>query len=225
MTTYVKELDDVMPHENPSAYLGSWRAMEDMYNEHYPTIASIGISNFDKNQLDTLLQSAKIKPHIYQGNLEMTSELIPLLRQHNIHPQKYGVFNTLTSQRPIRKLDLARRHLVSLTHEINAKIKDDDNELIFPETILISHFVENLVGIKVHTTSIRELIQSSPEKVLQTYDKSSTNNNMESANNDVTLHVLNLCDHPINEKEEEHQIIKSNEKVHVEFHNKRLDNQ
>ena len=120
-------------------------------------------------------------------------------------------FNALTFQRPTRKLDLARRHLVSLDHEINGKTKDDDNELIFPETILTSHFVENLVGIKVHATSTRELTQSSPEKALQTYDKSSINNNMESTHNDRMLHVLNLCKHPMNEKEEEHQIVKANE--------------
>ena len=83
---------------------------------------------------------------------------MPLLHQHNVHPQKHGAFNTLAYQWPALDLDLDKRDLESLAHEINTKIKDDGNELIFPEIILMSYFFENLVGIKAHTTSMRELM-------------------------------------------------------------------
>merc|ERR1712151_1353175 len=63
LPTNVKELGDDVPHKNPMAYLKSWHAMEDMYQEHYPTLASIGVSNFEENDLSILLESARIKPH------------------------------------------------------------------------------------------------------------------------------------------------------------------
>ena len=64
--TYAKYLDDLTPYENHYACLRSWCALEDMCNEHFTTITSSGMSSFDKNQLDTLLQLAKTKPHVCQ---------------------------------------------------------------------------------------------------------------------------------------------------------------
>jgi len=213
----VKEAGKTIPHENPFAFLGSWRAMEEMYNEHFPTIASIGVANFELDQMEILLQSATIKPHIYQGNLEMTTLALPLLRDHKIHPQLYGVFRALTSQQPVAKIDVARRHLITLANEMSSKEADSK---IVPATLLLSFLLQRSSGIMVRISSKNYLTQNSPKNILE------VPTSLTSTQHDRLLHILDSIQYHWKAIEEKnYKVEAANEKVHVSFYNKLPRNQ
>jgi len=209
----VRELKDIEPHKNPNAYLPSWHAMEDMYNEHFPVLASIGISNFETDDLNILIQSARIKPHVFQGNLETVSQVLPILREYNIHPQCFGILGALTSQRPVPKLDVARRQLMTLAEELNAP---DENEEFktHPSSVLLSFLMKRNIGVMARTSSLQNLAYNSPQQVLEVPDLTHAQGNR-------VLHVLDSIQYHWNLEEENNKFVKSGEKVHVSFHNMR----
>jgi len=57
-------LDLYLIHRPRGDVKGSWKAMEELYNEG--KIKAIGVSNFDNKQLDDLIANSKIKPAINQ---------------------------------------------------------------------------------------------------------------------------------------------------------------
>ena len=71
------------PHLKKDAWKDSWKALEDVYEEFAmarkidekevmrPIIASIGVSNFDFNDMRALKDIAKVQPHIYQGSFSL----------------------------------------------------------------------------------------------------------------------------------------------------------
>lgn len=46
----------------------SWQALEDLY-EKEERIASIGVANFDLDDVERLMQISRVKPHVYQGRV------------------------------------------------------------------------------------------------------------------------------------------------------------
>jgi len=209
LPSHVKEAGETIPHENAFAFLGSWRAMEDMYNMHFPTIASIGVSNFDEEQLQMLLQSARIKPHTYQGNFEIAYKNLDVLRHHQIHTQLYGVFSSLTSERKVKKLDVARRQLVSLAGEISTEERD-----VYPASLLLSFLLKESMGVMVRTSSLDNLMQNSPKSLLQ------VPNELSVVQSDRLVHILDSIQyHWKEEEEDEEKFAEADEKVHVSFHN------
>lgn len=74
----VKELGTAPHLDKENAWKDSWKALEDLYIEHAPkregkksvnepVIASIGVSNFELEDMKALKDLARIPPHIYQG--------------------------------------------------------------------------------------------------------------------------------------------------------------
>ncbi|KAJ3130487.1 hypothetical protein HK098_000052 [Nowakowskiella sp. JEL0407] len=73
--------------------LGSWRALERLYKEHQ--IRSIGISNFNIQHLQNLMENCEILPHVNQVELHPLynqSSLREYCRNHNIFVQAYSSF-------------------------------------------------------------------------------------------------------------------------------------
>lgn len=55
--------------DDPPPFVGSWKAMEEAYRDPINPIVSIGVSNFDLKDLDTLETHASIIPHLLQDNV------------------------------------------------------------------------------------------------------------------------------------------------------------
>ena len=114
---YVKDIGPP-PHLDTNLSWGaSWRALEDLYDPSsevsdsgdsgsdeeekknpYPnmTIESIGVSNFELGDLEGLMAGARIKPHIYQGNIWVAlydRGIMTTIRDNNVHFQAYNVMN------------------------------------------------------------------------------------------------------------------------------------
>jgi len=66
----VTYLDLVLVHFPHDNYSDTYKGLEDAYNQKL--VHSIGISNFNKAQIDTLLKTAKVKPAVNQINVHPT---------------------------------------------------------------------------------------------------------------------------------------------------------
>jgi diketogulonate reductase-like aldo/keto reductase len=92
LPNHVKEAGP-SPNENPDAWKESWKALEDMYlSDDYP-IASIGVSNFQLHEIESMESFARIHPHILQVNmwsLLYDSHLIDYCHKRRIHVQSYN---------------------------------------------------------------------------------------------------------------------------------------
>jgi len=74
-----------------------WRFLEDAYEEG--KIRAIGVSNFHERHLDSLLETARIKPmvnQIYLSPSDMQEEVVACNEKHGILTQAYSPFGTGT---------------------------------------------------------------------------------------------------------------------------------
>jgi len=89
------------PHlEKDTAWKQSWRALEDMYTaqDEYPMIESIGVSNFQLNDMEEFEHFALIRPHVLQMNvwsLLNDPDLIDYCQHHEIHVQVYNTMRMI----------------------------------------------------------------------------------------------------------------------------------
>eukprot|EP00977_Amphora_coffeiformis_P011952 scaffold2917_cov191-Amphora_coffeaeformis.AAC.45 len=96
------------PHLDPDhAFVESWRALEDLYEASSSPSAdvplvSIGVSNFDLDDLKLLEENARIMPHIIQLNVwavVFDPHLMEYCQRHQIHVQVYNVMNGIVGSR------------------------------------------------------------------------------------------------------------------------------
>jgi len=155
---HIKQAGD---HPTRYSYLASWRAMEHFYLENQPLIGSLGVANFDSDDLSILVEASRIKPSIYQANIELLFEVLPLLQKYEIMSQVLSLFEVI-SRRDTPRLDIARSHLVSLADELSTETK-----IVHPATLLIHFLIKNKVGIHPQTTNLMHLQENSPRQVLE----------------------------------------------------------
>lgn len=129
------------PHLSPdTAFLEAWTAMEELYGNG--RLASIGISNFDVQDLQSLLQVAKVVPHIIQINvwsILFDPELIRLCREHHIHIQVYNVMNGIFSQ-PVPN---AMHSLQQMTESL---------DMVAPQQLVLAWLMQQEISVIPRTT-------------------------------------------------------------------------
>ena len=108
------------PHlHKDTAWKDSWKALEEVYDEHAskrseamktksavqePIIASIGVSNFEIEDMKALRQLAVVQPHIYQGDVWKAFHdpyLLRQLKEMDTFFQAYGVMNRVMGGREV----------------------------------------------------------------------------------------------------------------------------
>jgi len=77
------------PHSN--SWKESWQVLENAYIEG--NIASIGVSNFNVEELEALFQICKVKPHFYQGSIWSILFDESLMKALNYHEVAFHAFN------------------------------------------------------------------------------------------------------------------------------------
>ncbi len=86
-------LDLYLIHRPRGDVKGSWLAMEDLYEEG--KIKAIGLSNFEKDQMDELLEYARIKPAVNQIETHVffqQQEACEVLKKYEIQMEAWSPF-------------------------------------------------------------------------------------------------------------------------------------
>ena len=86
-------LDLYLIHRPRGDVKGSWQAMEDLYEEG--KIKAIGLSNFEKDQMDELMEYARIKPAVNQIETHVffqQSEAHEVLKKYDIQMEAWSPF-------------------------------------------------------------------------------------------------------------------------------------
>ncbi len=177
---YVKDAGPP-PHLNPqTAWRDSWKALEDIYTEHQNVtndlqveVSSIGVSNFDFNELNMLVSESRIKPHMIQGNVwqvlfdEYTMKFV---KEQNIFFQAYNVMNGIFSQKS--KATNALSLLSDLSHALTQKMieqnKGRESELMpLTEAMVVSAWLlQQGIGIIPRASNNHHQWENAP-KTLQ----------------------------------------------------------
>mmetsp|Transcript_22215 Transcript_22215/g.25259 ORF Transcript_22215/g.25259 Transcript_22215/m.25259 type:complete len:455 (-) Transcript_22215:10-1374(-) len=159
---YVKDAGPPPHLDKKNAWKDSWRALEDLYIEHEKLqkldnnvfISSIGVSNFDFDDMKELVKDSRIKPHVIQGNiwsLMYDPYLMSLLREHNIFFQAYNVMNGVWQQRS--KTPIAFSILTKIGNNLSAKIRrprlkgNKDLTDVTEAMVIMSWLIEQGIGI------------------------------------------------------------------------------
>jgi len=151
------------PHlDRDNAWKGSWKALEDMYDDESLPIQSIGVSNFYAEDLNELLDFCRHRPYLYQGNVWILLNDINLMRildENDILFQAYNVMNGIIGskhQAPRALADLAR---------LGASL--DENDAFSPSLIVLAWLVQNNISIIPRASSERHLSENSPTSIAE----------------------------------------------------------
>lgn len=171
------------PHLNKdTAWQDSWKALEDLYAEdrnnreanmgRRPIIESIGISNFDWNDMVSLLDICRIKPLIYQGNVWKVfhdPRMMNLLNENNILFQAYNIMNGVhhrKSSAPNAFAVLSRiaAHLSRTRQELH-----DDQRLETKVTegmVIMAWLVQQGISVVPRASSNTHQVENSPSSII-----------------------------------------------------------
>jgi diketogulonate reductase-like aldo/keto reductase len=182
---YVKDAG-APPHlDKDNAWKDSWRALEGIYAEHSterqrtdgaigkPIIASIGVSNFELDDMKALIELSNVRPQMYQGNswaIFHDPYLMNLLRDHNIFFQSYGVMFGIIQRR--QSSPSAYHILSSLSHELTETIHSASNSedgtkqpVITEATVLLAYLIHSNIGIIPRAAATTHQQENSPSSI------------------------------------------------------------
>lgn len=169
------------PHLNKeNAFKQSWKAMEEVYMEHQkikmksnksrinqpPLIASIGVSNFELEDMKQLFaENPRVPPQVFQGQSWLVFHdpyLMDYLREHNIFFQAYAVMNGILELRD--RSPNAYNILSGLSRELTAKVYSEEKDAVVNEaTVLLAYFLHSNVGVIPRAASPAHQQENSPQ--------------------------------------------------------------
>lgn len=178
---YVKEAGPPPHLDKDRAYLESWRALEDIYmgkvkllssgtNDNLlPSIASIGVSNFDLLDLKELIANSRIVPHMMQGNswsYVFNPDLISFLHQEKIHFQVYNMDEIYRQSKGTPMAFRALGDIARTMGDFASEKSDGGNAHHFSEAqVLLKWFTQNKVSVIPRTRSWDHLQDNSPKAI------------------------------------------------------------
>ncbi len=131
-------------HHWQEANAGSWKAMEEFYEQGL--IKAIGISNFDKRHIETLLQTATIAPMVNQIRLfagEQQPDLVRYCKEKGMVLQAYSPLGTGTLLKSPVIAKIAQNHSKTVA-QISLRYLVQKGFVVLPKTIRKEIMVENL---------------------------------------------------------------------------------
>lgn len=169
------------PHnDKDNAWKESWRALEDLYiNQREarqknkkkkkwkkPVIESIGVSNFEIEDMKELVSFARVMPSIYQGNLWSVLHdpyLVNLLNENNIHFQAYNIMNGALQ----RKSEAPKSFsvLTKLAADLTSRAEDIDKPTITEAMVLMAWLVQEGIAVIPRSSSSIHQVENSPVSI------------------------------------------------------------
>ena len=173
------------PHlDKQNAWKYSWRALEEIYNEHAaerhrsagvegkPIIASIGVSNFELDDMKALIEFAHVWPQIYQGNSWLIfhdPHLMTFLRAHDIFFQTYAVMFGIIQRR--QDSPSAFHILYTVSSELTETIQSSNPDNVATQpiateaTIMLAYLVHSNIGIIPRAAATAHQHENSPSSI------------------------------------------------------------
>lgn len=182
----VKDLGPAPHLDKANAFKESWRALEDLYDEHRerhsqdsadvqpPRIVSIGVSNFEYDDMTELIEVARTKPHVYQGNAWLVFHdpfMEMLLKEHNVFFQSYAVMNGIVQRR--ETAPNAFRVLTGLARELTAVAYTQTRgqpPAISEGTVVLAYFASKHIGVIPRASSKSHQEENSVKSVKAVLD-------------------------------------------------------
>lgn len=163
----VREAGPPPHHDTLNAWKMSWMALEEVYlSADYPVISGIGVSNFDRSDMTTLLTNARVVPHVAQINLwtliHDPAEL-EIFHENGILIQVYNVMNGIMGN--IFHNPKAHHHLLMVANQLEKEaVKKGSAEQGFKVTtsqVLLKYLVQSKVSTIPRTSNPDRLTENS----------------------------------------------------------------
>ena len=126
----IQQLPQSPPHLNPDdAFIDTWKILNEYYD--HGILSSIGVSNFDLIDLQTIQYETNRIPHILQCNIWtilFDPDLVTYCQKHDIHLQVYNVMNGIFSQQSQNKAPNALHGLQRLAMSLEQQQKQEQDE-------------------------------------------------------------------------------------------------
>ncbi|KAL7472317.1 hypothetical protein ACHAXS_012645 [Conticribra weissflogii] len=170
------------PHlDKRNAWKESWRAMEEVFDQYnvkrhggesqrQPIIASIGVSNFELDDMKELMAMAKVKPQVYQGNAWKVFHdpyMMDFLRENDVVFQAYGVMQGILGRK--NESPAAFGMLLTMAEEMreiaNGQKLRNLPPVITEATVLLAYFVHSKIGIIPRASSSTHQHENSPASI------------------------------------------------------------
>ena len=168
------ELPDVVKQAGPpphldkvNAWKGSWKALEDIYDDKNSPIVSLGVSNFHLKEMEALAGMARVQPHMVQTNvwsLLYDPMLVDYCHKHDIHLQAFHLMNGVIHKAEVTPF--AYHHLILVATQLskymqsNNIIKSED-EYLTPAQVMLGWLVQHQISVIPRTTDLEHLSENS----------------------------------------------------------------
>jgi len=198
----VRELGTPPHLDKRHAWKDSWRAMEEAFEQYnvkrhggesqrQPIIASIGVSNFELDDMKELMAMARVKPQVYQGNAWKVFHdpyLMDFLRENDVAFQAYGVMHGILGRK--NESPTAFGMLSSIAEEMREivirqssggsttddwveeepisdekKRRNPPPPVVTEATVLLAYFVHSEIGIIPRASSSTHQQENSPSSI------------------------------------------------------------
>jgi diketogulonate reductase-like aldo/keto reductase len=156
------------PHLDPqNAWKGSWKALEEVLTDPTNAVASIGVSNFHRKELEELTSIAKILPHIVETDtwsLLYDPLLIEFCHKKGIHIIAYHLMQGVISK--AREAPFATHHLLSVANDITKEMRSkgllsEDSTDITAAQVVLAWLVQHSISVIPMTTDLYHLRENS----------------------------------------------------------------
>lgn len=163
------DLPDAVKKSGPSPLLNkenawkeSWKALEDMYNSgDYPAMAGIGVSNFSGDEINELINTARVQPHIVQMNvwsLLNDPHLVDVCNLNNVKIQVFNVMNGILGN--ALSTPHAHHHLLMVVNQIHKNASEQINNVKVAQVVL-KWLVQFGISIIPRTSNLDRLTENS----------------------------------------------------------------
>lgn len=172
------------PHRNPDAWKDSWRALEEVLADATNPVASIGVSNFHRTELEELTSLAKVHPHMVEldtWSLLYDPLLIEFCHKHEIHILAYHLMQGVLSK--ATTVPFASHHLLSVANDITKEMRsqgllpatDSDSDTdtdavstkITTAQVVLAWLVQHSISVIPRTTNLSHLRENSAAALLE----------------------------------------------------------
>lgn len=161
------------PHLDPMSWHESWRALEVLYKAG--AVKNIGVSNFNADEMQDLLQRATVKPHVVQGSVWSAlfdPTLMDMLKRHSIHFQAYAVMSTIVAHETWEPA--AWKTLVTICLDLYKMVGRQSGRRIEldlnPAQLVLAWLVDQGVSVIPRASARTHMRQNSPNSVRVTLD-------------------------------------------------------